>query len=71
MVRALKATGRCDYSDDELKSMSIGQIERLLKLADVPAPPTYEGVPVPRAAASSKGTPPAPVGLVSALGKKQ
>lgn len=43
VITALKATGRCDYTDTELGAMQTGSLERLLKLADVPEPPSFVG----------------------------
>jgi hypothetical protein len=39
-IKALKDTGRCDFTDDQLKAMSLQQLESLNKLAAVPS---YEG----------------------------
>lgn len=35
-IRALRATGRCDYSDDELRAMTLRELRRLSKMAQVP-----------------------------------
>lgn len=36
LIKGLKASNRCDYSDDELNGMSIRDLERMSKLAVVP-----------------------------------
>ena len=37
LITQLKASNRCDYTDDELKTMRIKDLERLAKLAAVPS----------------------------------
>lgn len=43
IITSLKGTGRCDFTDEQLAAMPTPQLERLLKLADAPAPVVYGG----------------------------
>lgn len=38
LITALKGTGRCQYSDEELSAKTLGELEKLSQLASVPAP---------------------------------
>lgn len=61
LITALKATGRCDYTDDQLTAMQTGELERLIKLAAVPPPPSFVGrLNLRSREESSSGVPPAP-----------
>lgn len=42
-IAALKATGRCAFTDAEMAAMPTDQLERLMKLAEVPEPPSFVG----------------------------
>ncbi|MGD9726392.1 MAG: DUF2213 domain-containing protein [Nitrospiraceae bacterium] len=44
LIKALKDSGRCEFTDEELKTFNTKRLEKLLKLADVP---TYETVAIP------------------------
>ncbi len=45
-IRALQATGRCKFSDDQLKGMSMDMLDSLVELASVPS---FDGAnPTPR-----------------------
>jgi hypothetical protein len=46
LITNLKATERCDYTEDELRAMSVRDLERLVKLASVPV--TYAPPSAPR-----------------------
>jgi hypothetical protein len=46
LISNLKATERCDYAEDELRAMSVRDLERLVKLASVPV--TYAPPSAPR-----------------------
>ncbi len=59
LVANLKANDRCDYTEDELKAMSVGDLERLAKLANVPV--TYAPPSAPRTNASDDSKAPAPL----------
>lgn len=44
MMEALRASNRCDYTDDELKSMTTRELERLTKLSAIPPATFIRGV---------------------------
>jgi len=59
LIEGLKASGRCKFSEDQLKAMGIEMLENLAELAAVP---TYDGVASPRAnAVDDNAVPAAPV----------
>ena len=61
LVTSIKASGRCKFSDDTLKSMGIDMLENLAELANVP---NYAGTATPKANASADDDlPPAPPAL--------
>jgi len=45
LIEGLKASGRCQFSDEELNGMKLNMLENLAKLANVP---TFDGVASPR-----------------------
>lgn len=49
-IKALKDSGRCKFSDEALNAMSLGDLENLAELANVPS---YEGVARPISANTS------------------
>lgn len=49
LVEALKANANCDYTEDELKGMSLKDLQRLSKLSGADAPVDYSGQSGPRA----------------------
>ena len=57
IVKALKANDRCDYSEEELQAMSVTDLERMSKLANVP---TYAGAApsAPRTQSKQDDSPP-------------
>lgn len=50
-IKALKDSGRCKFSDEKLNAMSLGDLEDLAELANVPS---YAGVALPHANKSSQ-----------------
>ena len=60
ILAALKATNRCDIPEAELAAMSTDGLERLLKLADVPAPASFAGLPVAASAVNTGRVSPPP-----------
>jgi hypothetical protein len=66
VLAALKATGRCDFSDAELTNMGTASLERLLKLADVVPPPSFVGRVNTRDRSKPEGVP-APPDLGTAI----
>lgn len=40
LVKSLASNNRCDYTEDALNTMSVGDLEKMAKLADIP---TYQG----------------------------
>lgn len=64
-IAQLRASGRCDFSEDELRVKSYDELQRLAKLAGtgqpVPqAPVDFSGQPLPRAAAGGNDKIPDP-----------
>jgi hypothetical protein len=56
IIKALKESGRCKFSDDALKAMNLENLENLAQLAAVP---TYAGQALPKANATDDDAPPA------------
>jgi hypothetical protein len=65
IITALVATKRCDYTEAELKNMSLSGLERLQKLADVPPPVDFSARVV--AVSTSTEAVPEPGDLVGAI----
>jgi uncharacterized protein DUF2213 len=67
-IETLKASKRCDYTDEQLKAMSQGDLDKLVKLAGVATTSAvdFSGQGAPRAAADANAIP-APIDLGAAL----
>ncbi len=57
IIKALKDSGRCNFSDDALKAMKMSDLENLAALASVP---TYVGQALPTIVSNSENTEGAP-----------
>jgi hypothetical protein len=72
-IAALKASGRCDLTDDAMKAMSQSQLDQLAKLGQVTvaAAVDYSGQGAPRAQASDSKEAPAPPDMAAAIKANQ
>jgi len=72
LIKALKATNRCDFTDQELKAFSLERLESLVKLAQVPQ--DYSGLnrvsaPATNQQRQNSGFAPKPPSVISAFAK--
>ena len=66
-IKSLKASGRCDHTDEQLNAMSQAELDRLVKLADVKVAVDFSAAGAPRPQETDKKeAPPAP-DLMTAL----
>jgi hypothetical protein len=73
LIRTLKDTGRCPFSDDQLKAKSTGELEQLATLAAVPPISNvidFSAAAGARAAASVNEVPPPPSFVAAVSGKQ-
>jgi hypothetical protein len=60
-IKVLRDSKRCDHTDEQLKAMSQGDLDKLVKLADIKAAVDYSGQGMPRPDGNApQGVPPAP-----------
>ncbi len=53
LIKALQDTGRCKFSDDALKAMSLENLEQLVDLAGANLPDSYAGIATPKVQSES------------------